>query len=699
MAQLLTNACLLLTGFLIFRLQRLFYGPLRPIETEQLYEKAWFAVTETCLAMTIFRGEFGGWFLVMFVALLAGKVWGWIGEGRVEFLEQQPPSNPRLFHARLASSLFLSVVFDALMLKFCVTTVLQQARPDMMVMFGFEFAILVVLSASTAARYAIALVEIYITRRQMKARIEERRAEIRAAREETIRRHAHSADHGHVESPVLPSEDDIDEVDLDVPGWEEKGRWVFYLDLATDFLKLNVYIAFFLILFIFYGLPIHILRDVVITVRSFGKRIVDFMRYRNATRHMNERYADATVNDLDQDDVCIICREQMTPYMRPGEDGGAPTRTGVPDRLRPKKLPCGHILHFACLRSWLERQQNCPTCRRPVLVRNRRARNGGGGGGQQAAAGGPRIYRFGPFRIGFGAARVDMLRNLQQQFNRAENVPEQHQQPGGIGQPRAGLNFDPGRSIPAAPMQDNPTSLQSTSSLGGTAQQIETQLQQMEGLITQEINSLRVTAEQVQLVRQLQSELQRLRSVRANNDAANDGGSYSSPPPSATLPSPFSGLTPDLRTSQLRAGDAQLPEGLVLPPGWSLFPLQSAEAAALNRRTVPSTAADHLGNHTPSVPSGTPTTASTGGGSRRTENVGSRGPMHQEADAPEAELEFQNGHSFEKLGGSSNPVENGGISEEENATLNHASSAGKGKKRAVTVEDAAEEEEEEEEEP
>ena len=29
--------------------------------------------------------------------------------------------------------------------------------------------------------------------------------------------------------------------------------------------------------------------------------------------------------------------------------------------MTPKKLPCGHIFHFQCLRSWLERQQSCPT--------------------------------------------------------------------------------------------------------------------------------------------------------------------------------------------------------------------------------------------------------------------------------------------------------------------------------------------------
>ena len=32
-----------------------------------------------------------------------------------------------------------------------------------------------------------------------------------------------------------------------------------------------------------------------------------------------------------------------------------------------KKLPCGHIFHLECLRSWLLRQQTCPTCRIDIL--------------------------------------------------------------------------------------------------------------------------------------------------------------------------------------------------------------------------------------------------------------------------------------------------------------------------------------------
>ncbi|PLN82870.1 hypothetical protein BDW42DRAFT_184534 [Aspergillus taichungensis] len=570
---ILTNVSLLAVGFLLFWLQRLLYGPLRPIETEQLYEKAWFAVTETCLAMTIFRGELGGWFLVMFVCLLAGKVWGWIGEGRVEFVEQQPPPNPRWFHARLATSLLLSVAFNSLMLKYCVQTVLEQARPDMMVMFGFEFAVLTILSTSTAARYAITLVEIYINNQQKKARIEERRREIREARAETVRQQALRGE----PSPTLPPDEEVNEMELDIPGWEEKGRWIFYLDLATDFLKLTVYLTFFAILFTFYGLPIHILRDVVVTIRSFARRIMDFLRYRNATRDMNERYPDATAEEVAREEVCIICREEMTPWQPPAGGGARPR---IPERLRPKKLPCGHILHFVCLRSWLERQQNCPTCRRPVIPppRPHGAQEGGGGLGPQPrpADGLPRarVFQFGPFRIGFGAGRGDPFHNMHQQI-RQGNAPPGARQIGfgfGFGRP-------PAPAPTPAPAQAHAPTQAPLPSAASTAD-MQNHLQQMEQQIVQEINNLRVTVDQLHLVRLLQSELQRLRNLPATP---------SNPPgiPIPTASAASSAASPvalhrqfasDPRAPAMTANDARLPEGLSLPPGWSLLPLHATDA-------------------------------------------------------------------------------------------------------------------------
>ena len=229
--QILTNLALLCVCTLVLGLQRVFYGPLRAIEVEQLYEKAWFAITETCLAMTIFREEVGGWFLVMFVALLIGKVWGWIGEGRVEILEQQPPQNPRFFHARLSFSLILSLLFDIEMLHYSIQTVLLQARPNMMVMFAFEFAVLFVTTMSTAARYYLSLHEAAVVKMQTSSR----RAQLRQERA-NVRSSADTRENTAplTEPPRNDSPDgDIDSMDIDVPGWEEKGRWVFYLDLMT----------------------------------------------------------------------------------------------------------------------------------------------------------------------------------------------------------------------------------------------------------------------------------------------------------------------------------------------------------------------------------------------------------------------------------------------------------------------------------
>ncbi|OOQ89230.1 RING finger protein [Penicillium brasilianum] len=728
-------------------LMRLLYGPLRPIETEQLYERAWFAVTETCLAMTIFRGELGGWFLVMFVLLLVGKVWGWIGEGRVEYLEQQPPANPRLFHIRLAASLVLSVLFNASMLRYCVNVVIEEARADMMIMFGFEFAILTILSTSTTVRYSIALTEIYITHQQVKAKMEERRAEIRAARVEAIREHARA---GASSPPTdLPDENDINELEIDVPGWEEKGRWVFYLDLLTDFLKLVVYLVFFAILLRFFGLPIHILRDVVVTMRSFGRRIMDFLRYRNATRDMNDRYPDATAEEVAREDVCIICREEMTSTQpavaAEGEAAPQPAAAAprVPDRLRPKKLPCGHILHFACLRSWLERQQNCPTCRRPVVAPQRLqgaaadANNlpgnvgvaqpiGAGGNQMPGQPGAPgelpraRVFQFGPFRIGFGAVRGDLIHNLHQQIHQgnAPMQPPANAIPPGARQIGFGLGF--GRRPPApTPVQHAPNTI------GSSSADINAQLQQIEQQIAHEISSLRAAAEQLRHVTQLQMELDRLR-LQANPQAP----APTSPTLTTTLPTGTSTITSRRQfasapgATPLAAGDSRLPEGLTLPPGWTLLPLHSTESGSgnvgqtVNPTPTTSTPLQSTSLDGPLPSQGTVAPASDAVENSHNEGAETNAPtaapvdtsnvipnwpvsstpssVEHRADSPSQEWTDVQSEHVPEAGPSVVPPAWGSTDQTSKVDADidpaHAESPSKGKSRAATVEEAADEE-------
>ncbi|KAH8155799.1 uncharacterized protein LAJ45_00811 [Morchella importuna] len=301
----LTNLLLLLSILFGHALQLIFYGPLRTPEIENLYEKAWYAVTETCLAMTIFRDEFDVRFIVMFGVLLFIKCFCWIGGSRVEFMETSPPDNPTLFHIRLASSLILLLSACSAMLWHSVSSVLERGRPNMMVMFAFEFAILLITSLGITGRYVLSLVEKYILKREAMRRRAARILEREGARQRHAARVAEVTrrrrDGDLVEDVPELEEEDEDEEELDVGGWEEKGTWVFYLELVTDLLKLLTYLSFFSIVLRYYGLPLHIIRDVYLTLRSFITRIRDFIRYRRATAHMNSRYPDATPEEVERE--------------------------------------------------------------------------------------------------------------------------------------------------------------------------------------------------------------------------------------------------------------------------------------------------------------------------------------------------------------------------------------------------------------
>ncbi|KAM0280311.1 hypothetical protein ACHAQH_004147 [Verticillium albo-atrum] len=644
---ILINFVYLIYGTTVYGLQRLFYGTLRQTEVEQLSERAWFAITETCLAMTIFRDEIGAWFLVMFTALITGKVWGWIGDGRVEILEQQPPANPGLFHTRLSLSLLLSLAYDFWILAYTIRTVIRQARPDMMVMFLFEFAVLATCSARTGVRYLVSILENRIVKQQTKMQLEERRREVRQNREDMIRQRAQegSADgEAAADQADLPREEDIDEMDIEVPGWEEKGQWILILDLVADCTKLSIYIVFFFILFSFYGLPIHIMRDLFMTGRAVIKRGSALWKYRKAMEDMNN-YADATQEDIAREDTCIICREEMRPW-DPANNPGAL------QRIRPKKLPCGHILHMGCLKSWLERQQVCPTCRRSVVINtppataNRdaaQARLGFGGlgvppapapaaqvqgqaqphgqqppavngqnGGLQPLAqpagqpaprnGGARVFNFGNLRVGFAQG--------------GENIQELAQRMA-QGRPGVAMPGQPTPAVPATPTVATPPTLYGPA--GNDVGLIRDRLQDIERSIQSNLQALQQDQHQLQLCNLLFAELNRLRQQQVQQQQQQGGrinetphgfavSSFSVPQQPLPTLQPFSqmpsqafsrhGIT--AQSAAIQAGSQDLPEGVSLPPGWSLLPLQRLDGAS-----VPTTA-PMTQNEAPAEPSTSP---------------------------------------------------------------------------------------------
>jgi E3 ubiquitin-protein ligase synoviolin len=350
------------------------------------------------------------------------------------------------------------------------------------------------------------------------------------------------------------------------------------------------------------------MRDLFLTARSFTKRLTAFMKYRRATRDMNKLYEDATVEDIQREDTCIICREEMRPWSvtnpqpppaAPGAIPPARPATTVNERSRPKKLPCGHILHLGCLKSWLERQQMCPTCRRSVVIDPQQAQrdaaniNPAGGAAQPALPGqldgagapppaanrgagrGMRMLNLGPVRIGFGQAN---LQDLAQGFGGAQ--PGQENAAGGG--PRVyGLELGIPRRLQPQPQQPPQGGANSS-----TSSTLQDHLQQVEQQIVAEIRSLQITQQELQLVQLLQAELARLRLMQ-NGQADSLTANFQMPQmpqlgplagrhaPVVTMPVPqMQRHGARSNTAAIPAGSADLPPGVTIPEGWSLLPLQ-----------------------------------------------------------------------------------------------------------------------------
>lgn len=81
-------------------MMQIFLGTLREAEVERINNRISQAVMETCLAMTIFRDEFNVNFVAMFTILTFIKVFHWLVQDRVDYIETTPTVS-RLSHARI----------------------------------------------------------------------------------------------------------------------------------------------------------------------------------------------------------------------------------------------------------------------------------------------------------------------------------------------------------------------------------------------------------------------------------------------------------------------------------------------------------------------------------------------------------------------------------------------------------------------
>jgi E3 ubiquitin-protein ligase synoviolin len=125
-------------------------GKLRDVEYELLVDNSKYAISETCLALTIFRHELSPSVLGMFGVLLFIKAFHWLARSRLEYFEQVEMVS-LVKHVRLCSLMWLLVVVDILLTYYCVNYTLAHGK-SVLILFGFEFGVLIITSLNTLFR-------------------------------------------------------------------------------------------------------------------------------------------------------------------------------------------------------------------------------------------------------------------------------------------------------------------------------------------------------------------------------------------------------------------------------------------------------------------------------------------------------------------------------------------------------------------
>ncbi|EPY50673.1 synviolin family ubiquitin-protein ligase Hrd1 [Schizosaccharomyces cryophilus OY26] len=309
------NVCLCLFFAIANVLKALLFGSLQTFELELLYEQFWITLTEAMLSVTTLLDPISISFFLLLSTLMFARVFHSICAFRTE--RQQVQLTERQFHLfnRLTCAFLVLSLLDITLVYLCSST---DYFGDMStrILFICEFSVLFINLTVEAVKLGL---YVYETR--------------------------------HPEQV-----------------WQEKSVYLFRLEVVRDSLRLLAYSTLLVFQHTYVSFPVYAIRQLYISFYSLFRRLREHARYRQATRDMEVMYPTATEEQLSNSDrTCTICREEMFHPDFPPEniEEMEPIPRGLD--MTPKRLPCGHILHLHCLRNWLQRQQTCPICRRPVF--------------------------------------------------------------------------------------------------------------------------------------------------------------------------------------------------------------------------------------------------------------------------------------------------------------------------------------------
>ncbi|XP_063190292.1 E3 ubiquitin-protein ligase AMFR isoform X2 [Chroicocephalus ridibundus] len=135
--------------------------------------------------------------------------------------------------------------------------------------------------------------------------------------------------------------------------WESKGTYVYYTDFVMELTLLSLDLMHHIHMLLFGNIWLSMASLVIFMQLRYlfhevQRRIRRHKNYLRVVGNMEARFAVATPEELAvNNDDCAICWDSMQ---------------------SARKLPCGHLFHNSCLRSWLEQDTSCPTCRMSLNI-------------------------------------------------------------------------------------------------------------------------------------------------------------------------------------------------------------------------------------------------------------------------------------------------------------------------------------------
>merc|ERR1719354_608706 len=135
--------------------------------------------------------------------------------------------------------------------------------------------------------------------------------------------------------------------------WEQKATILYHVDLVMEVSNLVVKLIHHVHMLLSNSVWLS-MASLVICMQlryifvEIQKRFKKHKNYRRVVANMEAQFPEATQQQiLENEDHCAICWETME---------------------SARRLPCGHLFHSPCLRSWLEQDTSCPTCRKQLDI-------------------------------------------------------------------------------------------------------------------------------------------------------------------------------------------------------------------------------------------------------------------------------------------------------------------------------------------